>query len=298
MDPGEIKSFKVLTDKEATGKYGDKGKDGVVEIRLYKNKTESARKKRADSGNTPSDTSKYIKYLSVNHVTNNGELIDIPVPNLKYIQVWTYHDIDNVDKKELRFISIMTRDYFKVKGTVVQENGKPLPGVKISISENPVTVISDKEGHFVIGDVRENALLEFSYPGFEPYYINTSFVPFNMDLTIEMRKDGASDKDDVYVKAEKMPEYPGGDMALRNFIATNMNYPEEARAQKAEGVVIVRFVVNTKGNIEDVKLIQRVHPALDTEALRVVGKLDRFIPGSQGGKLVKVYYNLSLTFAL
>ena len=67
-------------------------------------------------------------------------------------------------------------------------------------------------------------------------------------------------------------------MELKKFIATNMNYPEEARAQKAEGVVIVRFVVNTKGNIEDKKLLQRVHPALDTEALRVVSKLERFIP--------------------
>jgi TonB family protein len=298
VDPDEIKSFKVLTEKEATNKYGDKGKDGVVEIRLYRNKTESARKKPADSGNTTSDTSKYIKYLRVNHVTNNGELIDIPIPNLKYIQVWTYHDIDNIDKKELSSITIMTRDYFKVKGTVVQENGKPMSGVKISLTDNPVTSISDKEGHFVISDIPENALLEFSHPGFEPYYINTSFVPFNMDLTIELRRDGASAKDDIYVTAEKMPQYPGGDMALKKFIATNMNYPEEARAQKAEGVVIVRFVVNTEGNIEDVKLLQKVHPAIDTEALRVVGKLGRFIPGSQGGKLVKVYYNLSITFAL
>jgi TonB family protein len=114
----------------------------------------------------------------------------------------------------------------------------------------------------------------------------------------DLQAQTVKDKDEIYVKADKMPQYPGGDMALRKFIMTNMNYPEEARAQKAEGVVILRFVVNTEGNIEDVKLLQKVHPAIDTEALRVVGKLGRFIPGSQGGKLVKVYYNLSLTFAL
>ena len=64
----------------------------------------------------------------------------------------------------------MTRDYFTVKGKVVKENGKPLAGVKISASEKPVRATSDKEGRFLIEDVRENALLEFSLPGYKPYY--------------------------------------------------------------------------------------------------------------------------------
>ena len=34
-------------DKEATNKYGDKGKDGVLEIALYGNKTGSTGKKQA-----------------------------------------------------------------------------------------------------------------------------------------------------------------------------------------------------------------------------------------------------------
>ncbi len=121
---------------------------------------------------------------------------------------------------------------------------------------------------------------------------------YTIDLTIELEKDGKREKDDVYVTAEKMPQYPGGEMELRKFIATNLNYPEEARVQKAEGVVIVRFVVNTKGNIEDVRILQKVHPAIDTEVLRIVSKLERFTPGSQGGKLVSVYYTLPVTFAL
>jgi len=298
VNPGEIKSFKILTDKETANKYGDKAKDGVVEIILYGNKTESTGKNQAASNNVPSDTSKYNTFLSVNHVSNKGELIDIPVSNLKYITVWTHHDIDNIDKKGFRTIGIMTRDYYKVIGRVVQENGKPLSGVKIGLSENPFAETSDKDGRFIIGDVRENALLEFSHPGFEPYYINTSFVQFNMELTIELKKDDLREKDEILVIAEKMPQYPGGDMELKKFIATNMIYPEEASAQRAEGVVMVRFVVNTVGNIKEVEIIQRVHPAIDAEVLRIVSKLERFIPGSQGGKPVNVYYMLPITFGL
>ena len=81
VNPGQIESFKLLKDKEATDKYGDKGKDGVLEIVLYGNKPGSAGKKRVKGA--VSDTSKYIALLSVNHVSNNGELIDIPVSNLQ-----------------------------------------------------------------------------------------------------------------------------------------------------------------------------------------------------------------------
>jgi hypothetical protein len=189
LNPGEIQSFKVLKGNEATDKYGDKGKDGVVEIMLYGNKSGSPGKRQAVSNNSPSDTSGYIKYVSINHITNKGEVINIPVSNLQYISVWNYHDIDNIDKKELRSIGIMTRDYFKVKGKVVRENGKTLPGVRISASDNPVNVTSDREGRFLIEDVREGALLEFSLPGFNTTYISTLFeVAFNEELTIELKK--------------------------------------------------------------------------------------------------------------
>ena len=188
VNPGEIKSIKVLKDKAATTKYGEKGKDGVVEIILYGNKTESAGKKL--SNNAASDTSKYITYLSINHVDNKGELIDIPVSNLQSVSVWTYHDTYRNDKKEFRTIGIMTRDYFKVKGRVVQKDGKPLSGVSINVSEEPVKSISDKEGRFVIEDVREDALLIFTCSGYKSYYLSMLFeVAFNMELTIKLEKD-------------------------------------------------------------------------------------------------------------
>jgi len=201
VNPGEIKSFKILKDEEATNKYGDKAKDGALEIILYGNKTGSVGKKQSDSSD--SDSSKYKTLLDVNHVSNKGEQINIPVSNLQYVSVWTDHDIDNTNKKGLRSINIFTRDYFKVKGQVVRENSKPLPGVKISATDNPVTEISDKEGRFEIEDVREGALLEFSLPGYKTYYLSTLYeVAFNMEMTIELPKDNIREKDDIYVKAE------------------------------------------------------------------------------------------------
>ena len=136
-----------------------------------------------------SDTSKYNTLISVDHKSNKGELIDVPITKLQYISMWTYRDIDKVNKKEFRVIDIMTRDFFKVKGTVVNKNGKPLSGVSVSATDNPVKEISDKNGRFVIEDVRDNTMLEFSLPGYEPYYLATSGAVYTMDLTIDLEKD-------------------------------------------------------------------------------------------------------------
>ncbi len=158
----------------------------MLEIVLYGNQPGSAGKKRANGA--ASDTSKYITLLSVNHASNKGELIDIPVSNLQSASVWIYPNTILQQKKKLRTIGIMTRDFYKVKGNVVNKNGKPLSGVSVSVTDNPAKEISDKNGRFVIEDVKENAMLEFSLTGYKPYYLVTSGVVFTMELTNRARE--------------------------------------------------------------------------------------------------------------
>lgn len=290
--PGDIQSLRILSADEAAKKYGDKAKDGALEIMLF-----SANKRT--SGNSDSDTSKYKTLLSINRTSNKGELIDLPVSSLQYASVWTYHNLDKKNTKELRTIQIMTRDYYKVRGQVLAENERPLPGVKISASEKSSTVTSDKDGNFIIEDVPEDALLEFALTGYKSYYLSTKWgVAFNEPLSVVLKKNGSPEKDDVYETAEKMPQYLGGDMELLKFVAENTKYPESAKKDNAQGRVVIRFIVNTHGNIEDPVVLTSVHPDLDKEALRVVSQLKGFTPGSQAGKPINVYYNLPITFSL
>jgi TonB-dependent SusC/RagA subfamily outer membrane receptor len=51
IDPNSIKSVNVLKDKSATSLYGEKGKNGVVQIELKADAEEIFIKNR-DSGNT------------------------------------------------------------------------------------------------------------------------------------------------------------------------------------------------------------------------------------------------------
>ncbi len=104
--------------------------------------------------------------------------------------------------------------------------------------------------------------------------------------------------EEPFVVVEDMPEYPGGDIALLQFVNENTHYPEEAKAQNIQGRVIVRFAVTKAGNVSDITALKGVHPLLDAEAVRVVSLLKGFKPGMQDGKAVNVWYMLPVTFTL
>ena len=100
----------------------------------------------------------------------------------------------------------------------------------------------------------------------------------------------------VYEQPEQMPEYPGGMSAMIDFLSTNIKYPKDAAKQKVEGRVMVSFVVETDGSLTDVKVARKVFPSLDNEAVRVVKKMPKWIPGTQNDHPVRVRYVLPIVF--
>ena len=92
----------------------------------------------------------------------------------------------------------------------------------------------------------------------------------------------------VFFIVEDMPEFPGGELALRKYIAENVRYPEQAKENDIQGTVYVRFVVDTDGSVKNVEVLRGVDPLLDKEAIRVVQSLPKWKPGKQRGKAVKV----------
>lgn len=102
----------------------------------------------------------------------------------------------------------------------------------------------------------------------------------------------------VFDVVEQMPEYPGGQAALFEFISKNVKYPEDAVKKKVEGKVFVTFVVDTDGKITDVSLLKKVFPSLDAEAIRVISAMPNWIPGRQKGQVVRVKYTVPLIFRL
>ncbi len=104
--------------------------------------------------------------------------------------------------------------------------------------------------------------------------------------------------EEIFFIVEDMPEFPGGDLALRKFIAASVKYPEIAQENGIQGKVYVTFVVGDDGYVKNAKIARGVDPSLDKEALRVVSSLPQWKPGKQRGQAVNVAYTVPINFAL
>ncbi len=85
---------------------------------------------------------------------------------------------------------------------------------------------------------------------------------------------------------------------IKQFVNANTTYPALCREIGAEGTVHMSFVVNKKGELEDIKVERGVHPLMDKEAIRVFKTIPKLIPASQQGKAVKVRFNMPVKFEL
>lgn len=98
--------------------------------------------------------------------------------------------------------------------------------------------------------------------------------------------------------AEKMPEFVGGETALYDFLENELKYPKDALKKRKSGIVLIEFVVNVDGTVSDVKALTSVFPSIDKEAIRVIRKMPKWIPGEQDGEKVKCYFNIPIRFSL
>ncbi|PZX47576.1 energy transducer TonB [Algoriphagus chordae] len=94
------------------------------------------------------------------------------------------------------------------------------------------------------------------------------------------------------------PSYAGGYDALCEYLNKNLHYPYLAKVRGIEGRVVVEFVINESGNIEDIKLVESLSGSLDEEALRLVRKMPRWIPASHNGIAKSVRYQLPIQFSI
>jgi len=153
----------------------------------------------------------------------------------------------------------------------------------------PRTIVSD-----IINIVEDNVKIEddfdFDLPDEDE---DIDFVDTDFDMP-----DDVDEPDEIFLIVEKMPEFPGGEPALRKYIAENIKYPPLAQENDISGKVYVRFVVTKTGAVGEVQVVRSVDKLLDDEAVRVVETLPNFKPGQQRGKPVSVWYTVPIDFQL
>lgn len=86
---------------------------------------------------------------------------------------------------------------------------------------------------------------------------------------------------------------------MNKHIKNNIQYPEQAQEADIQGRVMVRFVINKNGEIENIYTRGPINgELLEKEAIRILKLLPKFKPATQKGKNVNVSYIIPINFVL
>ena len=120
---------------------------------------------------------------------------------------------------------------------------------------------------------------------------------------------------EIWSIVQQMPRFPGceelqtlreknecSNQKFMEYIYENLEYPEEAIKNKTEGRVVMRFTVTKDGSIKNVKILRDIGNGCGEAAKKVILSMNnmeqKWIPGSQGGRKVNVYFTVPVIFKL
>lgn len=210
VSPSRIEAITVLKDKNATEKYGEKGKNGVVLVTLKKEGTESKAGMPKESGKENTiiilGDSQEIKIPGVGGVYASGKEattddMDVYVDGVKIDLSGKLEDVIsadqianiNVDKipDKKGVISITTKKNagktsakgsMKVEGKVIDKEGEPIIGATVLIEGTTAGTVTGVDGNFTLFVPSKDAVLVVSYIG-----VSTNKVKAQPKLTVTLK---------------------------------------------------------------------------------------------------------------
>ncbi len=100
------------------------------------------------------------------------------------------------------------------------------------------------------------------------------------------------------IRPDRIAYFPGGEKKFKAFINAELQYPELCKINKIEGTVKVSFEIDIDGTVQNVKVIESLHPDLDREAIRVVSLSPKWKPYLLYFKPVKSILNYNIVFKI
>ncbi len=97
---------------------------------------------------------------------------------------------------------------------------------------------------------------------------------------------------------EKQASFKGGMDAWYAYLKKNLTYPSQARRIGIEGTVIIRFVVNTNGSIQDVEVLRGIGGGCDEIAKNVILNSPSWNPGISRDRPVRSRMTMPIRFRL
>lgn len=189
----------------------------------------------------------------------------------------------------LIFIIAMKADFPGKKNTVDFSTENE---VVITLQDVPQTEIKHKPTPPVSPDIMPTE------PGDEPIIDEPKIEDLNSESFFEDSRmtlpDTKDDPDeDIFMVVEQEPEIIGGQEALYD----ELTYPSACKRAGIEGRVVLQFVVNTDGSVQDVDVLRGIGGGCDKAAVKALKEI-RFKPGRQQGNPVRVRFSWPILFKL
>ncbi len=101
----------------------------------------------------------------------------------------------------------------------------------------------------------------------------------------------------IYAKYNEGAHFIYGRDSLANYLANELEYPNNARNQSIQGTVTLSFIVEQNGFISNLNIVKSLGGGCDIEAIRVIGKT-KWKPAMINGKLVRSRITYPVQFKL
>lgn len=202
-----------------------------------------------------------------------------------------------------------TPQQIRVKARVVDEAGQSLIAVSVTVAGSSVGTLTDENGDFSL-EIPADGIVRFAYPGKAEQVMSVKVISKYKQIVLVSKQSSSTDRprpviesaeaasDPIYKVVDQMPCFPGGDMALLQYVAEHVKYPKDAEQAKIQGRVICEFVVGKDGKVADAKVLKGVYASLDAEALRVIRSFPDWTPGLIDEQPVRVKFAVPITFRL
>jgi TonB family protein len=197
-----------------------------------------------------------------------------------------------------------------VRGKVtLSDDGTGIPGVNVMVVGTDQGTVTDINGNYHIRvEDENNTALAFSFIGMQSKEVplgDTENVDVQLDQDVSQLSevvvtgfgtDNGPLKEDLATFQLAVPA--GGRGAYKQYLETNLHYPEQALANEVEGKVTIQFTVESSGRITDFKVLKGLGFGCDEEVIRLIKNGPKWQPSKRADEPVKDNVKVRLKFRL
>uniref|UniRef100_UPI004055A494 TonB family protein n=1 Tax=Alistipes sp. TaxID=1872444 RepID=UPI004055A494 len=110
-----------------------------------------------------------------------------------------------------------------------------------------------------------------------------------------------ADLEPPIAEPDHLPSFKGGSLEkFSRWVTQRVRYPKEAYSRGIEGVVVVLFVVEADGSIQEeyIQILKSPDPSLSLEVCRLLLNSPKWTPAVQRGRHVRVCFTMPVVFKI